>query len=163
MRILIDFKPSLARSLLNGMKYTHFGFLVASARFLHKLKMQLVLNLNNSGGNKGKETFHPSFHSLLSGFWEPQDGSLKSPSLQPLFLVTVCQEKSMWQLNYSTNMQDQQKKSLTYRKEGILPFLKEECNGCIPTAWQIVHSGNGFRAMSHVLSGAVKSVLWGNN
>lgn len=26
--------------------------------------------LNNSRGNKGKETFHPSVYFLVSGFWE---------------------------------------------------------------------------------------------
>lgn len=40
--------------------------------------------LNNTGSNKGKETFHFTFYSLLNGFSEVQHSSLWNLSLHPL-------------------------------------------------------------------------------
>lgn len=45
-------------------------------------------DLNNTGGNQDKETFHPPVYSLLSGFGEPKESSLKI-SLQ-LFFCDDC-------------------------------------------------------------------------
>lgn len=59
-------------------------------------------DLNNIEGNKDKETFHLPMCSLLSGFGEPQESSLKI-SLPLFFAVIVCQENNMWQLKYSAD------------------------------------------------------------
>lgn len=60
-------------------------------------------DLNNTGGNQDKETFHPPVYFLLSGFGEPQESSLKI-SLQLFFVMIGCQGSYMWQLKCSADI-----------------------------------------------------------